>query len=353
MSLVPTRPSSLDIISPSADLADKIARTEFVPGALRNRPDAVLACILYGHEMGIGPMEALGKIHVIDGRPAPNAELMRALVLRAGHRVWVEESTNTRAVVCGQRAGSGDAFRVAWTMEDARKAGLAGKPNYQRYPRQMLIARAFSELCRLMAPDALGSAEYSSEELADGDGAAPSLDVAPTAAPDGSDGPTRRRRPPRTPSAPVAPAAIDAEARIGPQDAPGATNEGGPLPTRPPLPSEPLRAAESEDVAPVTPADPGEAPEPWRDRARADALITDAQKRKMHALFNVAGLTERIERLAFASGMTARKIDTSNELSVAEASSVIDALSAVEAGNAAITLDEFGMPVGITWAEDE
>jgi hypothetical protein len=155
-------------MGPAADLAERIYRTEFVKGALRGRPEAVLACILAGHEVGVGPLQALAKIDVIDGKPTMSAELMRGLVLRAGHDIWVEENTTTRVTVCGRRAGREFVSKVTWTMDDAKRAGLSGKQNWQKYPRAMLLARATSELCRLMFADVLGGISYSVEELEDG-----------------------------------------------------------------------------------------------------------------------------------------------------------------------------------------
>jgi hypothetical protein len=161
--------TSLELAPEAWKLASRVADTDFVPKALRGKPEAVLACILAGHEAGISPMQSLAKIHVVEGRPAMAAELMRALVLRAGHELWIEESTSTRVVVCGQRAGSERVSRVAWTMDDARRANLAGKNNWKSYPRAMLLARATAELCRALFPDVLAGISHTIEELADGD----------------------------------------------------------------------------------------------------------------------------------------------------------------------------------------
>jgi hypothetical protein len=53
-------------------------------------------------------------------------------------------------------------------MDRARKAGLAEKPTWKRNTRQMLIARATAEVCRLIAADSIIGLAYSQEELADG-----------------------------------------------------------------------------------------------------------------------------------------------------------------------------------------
>lgn len=183
----------VSIIAPAADLAQRIAKTEFVPNSLRNRPEAVLASMLAGHEIGVGPMQSLAKIHIVEGRPALAAELMRALVVSRGHEIWPEEYTSSRVTLCGRRSNTENVSKVTWTLDDAKRAGLAGKQNWQKYPRAMLLARATGELCRLMFADILGGISYTPEEIEDGDLLAPEPDapsqvthtraIAPKAAP--------------------------------------------------------------------------------------------------------------------------------------------------------------------------
>lgn len=70
-----------------------------------------------------------------------------------------------------------------------------------------------------------------------------------------------------------------------------------------------------------------EEPEP----AQPPAGPTDAQIRKMMALFNELDITQREDRLAFIAA-AARQVDSSKDLTVEEAGKVIDALEAVIAG---------------------
>ena len=157
-------------LAPEAwSLAQRIARTEFVPDALRGKPEAVLACMLAGAEVGVSPMQALSKIHVIKGRPAMAAELMRAIVLREGHDLWIEEQSSTRCIVGGKRKGSDRETRVTWTLDDAKRANLLSNPSWRSYPSAMLLARATAGLCRAIFPDVLAGISYTVEELQDGD----------------------------------------------------------------------------------------------------------------------------------------------------------------------------------------
>jgi hypothetical protein len=160
------RPFWIDVMDRSLELAEIIANTDFVPKALRGNTAAIMACVMAGHELGMAPMQSLMKIAVIDGRPTLSAEAQRALVLASGGELWFEESTATRCVCAGRRRGDKTTTRVVFTMDDAKRAGLAGKKNWQTYPRPMLQARASAELCRMVFPDVIGGLA-ATEELTD------------------------------------------------------------------------------------------------------------------------------------------------------------------------------------------
>ena len=145
-------------------IACRIAQTEFVPASYRNRPEAIFACLLYGRELGLGPMASLQAVNVIKGKPSLSPEAMRARVFAAGHRIDVLEYTDEKVSLHGIRS-DGTKANVEWTIEDAKRANLAGGDSWRKYPRAMLVARATSELCRLLFPDVLNGASYSAEEL--------------------------------------------------------------------------------------------------------------------------------------------------------------------------------------------
>jgi hypothetical protein len=157
------------------NIAMTVANTDFVPGALRGRATAVMACILYGREVGIGPMESLREVNVIDGRPSMSANLQLALIRKAGHHVhfeYVEKDERPYSVTAvGWRKDEPEYIeRIAWTMDMAREvrdrkgALLADKANWKNYPRAMLRARATAELARTLFGDVLGSTVFAPGE---------------------------------------------------------------------------------------------------------------------------------------------------------------------------------------------
>lgn len=161
-----------DVLVEVADLASKISGSDFVPEAYRGKTPQVAAAILHGRELGLPPLTALAMTNPIKGKPTISAEAMRALALQAGHEIIVTESSSSRVVIKGRRRGSDEWTTVSWTLEDARQAGLlrksrSGEPtNWDRFPRQMLLARASTELCRIVFPDVIHGMR-SAEELID------------------------------------------------------------------------------------------------------------------------------------------------------------------------------------------
>lgn len=148
-------------------MAGDLANTGVVPSAMRGKQAEVFAVAVWASETGIGVIQALNGVHVIEGRVAPKPELMRALVMRAGHDLDIREMTERKCVVWGKRADSGRELEVTFTWADAENAGLTGKAVWQKYPRSMLLARATSELGRAIFPDIVAGLSYGPDEMAE------------------------------------------------------------------------------------------------------------------------------------------------------------------------------------------
>jgi hypothetical protein len=286
---------------PAAALAERIAETEFVPGSMRGKPAAVAACIMYGDEIGVGPMQALASIHVVDGRPFPSAELLRALILRDGHTFRVLEATGTRCRVLGLRRGQGpdEAVTVEWNIEMARAAGLAGKGAWRSYPRALLLARASTDLARMAFPDVVKGLGHVPDvpqvaedwaELADGSGLPDDPSPEPQKAVQWQ-GARRPQSPMHSGDAvpPVPPPGPD----YVPWDEPVTPiPEAVETPTLPPVPAPEAKAADETE------------------------RVADAENvRRIMAAYGDLGYSgERSERLALFSALLAQPVESTNDL---------------------------------------
>lgn len=118
-----------------------------------------------GAELGIPPVQAMTNINVIKGRITLSAGLMAALLRRAGYRIrvtWTQDPLCCNVSVWQGAEHIGDS---PFSTQDARTAGLGGA-NWQKYPRNMLYARAVSNAARWYAPEVLTGC-YLPEELDD------------------------------------------------------------------------------------------------------------------------------------------------------------------------------------------
>lgn len=169
-------------------LAERISRTAMVPQTLRGKPDEVLAVVMYGAELGIGPMQALQQINFIAGKPSASAELLRALVLEAGHQFIVTADKEKATAQC-KRKDWGEWQTTTFTLEDALTAGLIHGTNsgWSKYPDQMMAARVTSKACRMWFADVISGMSYTPEEVlafTTHPGSEPATDGEPTAKPE-------------------------------------------------------------------------------------------------------------------------------------------------------------------------
>ena len=152
-------PRSVDLSHGSQPITYKslelIAGTDAIPKDLRGNAPAIFAAVLSGQAWGLHPLESLRLIDVIEGRISPSAELYSRLYRQAGHRFDVIESTGEKCVVEGTRGDDGSTMRIEFSIDDAVKAGIAGKNNWRKYPADMLYNRCVVRLVRRLAADCM------------------------------------------------------------------------------------------------------------------------------------------------------------------------------------------------------
>lgn len=126
-------------------------------------PAQAMAIVYAGAEIGMSPMQAIRSLYLVEGRVVIDASAQLALAIRAGVSVDWERSDEEEAVLVLRRAGG--SYRSRYTMEHARRAGLAGRGTWQKHPDAMLRARAITAGIRAFCPDVLGGAAYDRGEI--------------------------------------------------------------------------------------------------------------------------------------------------------------------------------------------
>jgi hypothetical protein len=140
-------------------------------GRAGNQETQVAECavrLMYGMEAGFSPAASATGVHIIEGKPAFSSGLLAQAVRR--HPVYDYRVIENTATVCRiQFTANGQPLAVSeFTIEMARRAGLAEKSIWKKYPEAMLFSRALTAGMRTHCPDALGGhPAYTPEELGD------------------------------------------------------------------------------------------------------------------------------------------------------------------------------------------
>lgn len=144
--------------------AQVLVKSGLLPQEVRT-PEAAVVIMLKGRELDIPPMTALSSIYVVKGKPSISAQLMGALILRAGHAYHVATLTNDKCVITFTRKG-GQPYTHEFTMQDASAAQLAGSETWKKYTKAMLFSRCMSAGARIAMPDVIAGM-YTPEEMTD------------------------------------------------------------------------------------------------------------------------------------------------------------------------------------------
>jgi len=140
-------------------------------GRAGNQETQVAECairLMAGMEAGFSPFASATGVHIIEGKPAFSSGLLAQAVRR--HPVYDYRVIENTATACRiQFTANGQPLAVSeFTIEMARRAGLAEKSIWKKYPEAMLFSRALTAGMRIHCPDALGGhLAYTPEELGD------------------------------------------------------------------------------------------------------------------------------------------------------------------------------------------
>lgn len=153
-----------EAMNAAMQVAEAMCSTELVPKQYRGKPADGAAAILYGAELGLGAIQSLQQVMVINGKPGVEARTMVALLRNHGYTFDVTEDTSTAVTVVGT-SPTGETHTSRWTYEMAEQAGYTKNPLYSKIPGAMLYAKAATEVCRRLGSHILSGIAYSVEEL--------------------------------------------------------------------------------------------------------------------------------------------------------------------------------------------
>lgn len=146
--------------------AQAVAQSTLIPDGYRNQPANVLWVMDLADALGVPFPQVMQTMAVMRGRMTMSADLMAAVVRRAGHKLRVREQGMSVTAALVRQDDPDYEFTATWDEAKARQAGLWGQRGpWTQYPTQMLRSRAITEVCRQGASDALAGTIYSPDEL--------------------------------------------------------------------------------------------------------------------------------------------------------------------------------------------
>ena len=143
-----------------------VAQSSLIPAEYRGKPADIVWAMDIGDALGVPYTQVMQSMVVARGKMTMSADLMGAVVRRAGHKLRLREDGDSVTADLIRADDPDYTFTVTWDKAKAQAAGLWGSRGpWQQYPRQMLRARAITEVCRQGASDALAGSAYTPEEL--------------------------------------------------------------------------------------------------------------------------------------------------------------------------------------------
>ena len=267
--LVPHQPAAMADLNTQYRFAEAVTKTggSILPKAYQGNLGNALIAINLGSSMGLAPAESLYRIDVIQGTPTASAELVASNVRKAGHKLRVRVDEKAQSVTAEIIRADDPDYTYAVTR-DMAWAKQMGLAGKDNYVKQPMTMLQWRAITAV-ARLAASEALYGVAYTAD-------------------------------------------EVREG--EAPAAP-----------------RATARDFVKPTSTGDPGadDAPQPAVEQDTGEAP-SEQQRKKMFAALRDIGLTERDDILEYVGNLVGREVASSNDLTRAEVSTIIDAL---EGGN--------------------
>ncbi len=126
----------------------------------------MMACIA-GHELGMNMVEVTTGLAMVEGKLTIYGKVVVAQINKAGYKIEWGTCNATEATVTIVAPDGRKSTTETFTMEMARKAGLASKDNWVKYPESQLRYKALGRCVTFFCPEVLFGC-YIKEEIDDG-----------------------------------------------------------------------------------------------------------------------------------------------------------------------------------------
>ena len=152
---------SIENITHTLKVADLLSKTDIIPKQYKGKPNDILVCMEYGRSLGLGSLQSLQSIAVINGVPTIWGDSLLAVAQQHKDYEYIKETPLIKEdqVVgydCTIKRKGHDEHTARFTIQDAKVARLWGKPGpWTNYPQRMLMWRARSFAIRNIFSDAL------------------------------------------------------------------------------------------------------------------------------------------------------------------------------------------------------
>lgn len=172
--------NQLMVTNEQVDALSRVAKALAVSGYFQDATEVAKAYVKVqaGQELGLPPVASMSGIHIVKGKPTLGANLIATLIKndpRYNYRVLelTDDVCRIKFYEDGQECGISE-----FTAADAQKAGTQ---NMNKFPKNMLFARAISNGAKWFTPGIFGGVTvYTPEELgADVDEDGDIIDVMP------------------------------------------------------------------------------------------------------------------------------------------------------------------------------
>lgn len=149
--------SAQELLSELNDQFTIASKLRSLPAFSKYSDTDLLTIVHAAQFLGLSPLVCLqGGLYAVGGKVELSSAVMNRLIRQAGHQIEADPNNNeTICTLKGIRADGGAPMIVSYSMDEAKRAGLANKGPWRTYPADMLFARCLSRLGRRLFPDVL------------------------------------------------------------------------------------------------------------------------------------------------------------------------------------------------------